>query len=43
MKPVLIEFIKWIADITLIAIGILIFILIAGGVMFGLFTLFYRF
>lgn len=43
MKPVLIEFIKWIADITLIAIGILIFILIAGAIMLALFTLYYKF
>lgn len=43
MKPVLIEFIKWIADITIIAIGIILFILIAGGIMFGLFTLYYKF
>lgn len=34
MKPVLIEYIKWIADICLIAIGILIAILIIGAVMF---------
>lgn len=43
MKPALIEIVKWLADITLIAIGIILFTLIAGGIMFGLFTLYYGF
>ena len=43
MKPALIEIVKWLADIALIAIGILLFILIAGGIMFGFFTLYYGF
>jgi len=41
MKPVLIEYVKWIADICLIAIGVLIAILIIGAVMFICFKIAY--
>lgn len=41
MKPALIEIVKWLADITLIGIGILCFILVVGAVIFGVFKMFY--
>lgn len=43
MKPALIEFVKWIADITLIAIGIVIILSIVFAVFYYSMKLIYGF